>query len=97
MWRVVFSKQAAKDAKRLKSSGLAGKAKDLVTIVREDPFMNPPSYEALVGNLSGLYSRRINILHRFVYEVVEGPVDVDGVAYQGTVKVLRMWTHYDGL
>ena len=83
MWEIVFTKQAAKDAKRLKAAGLDKKAKAL--------------YEALVGNLSGLYSRRINLQHRFVYQVIEGERERGGVLYEGTVKVVRMWTHYDGL
>ena len=97
MWQVVFTKQAAKDAKRLKRAGLDGKAKTLVEVVKENPFKIPPSYEGLVGSLSGLYSRRINLQHRFVYEVIEGPIEKDGVRYEGTVKVLRMWTHYERL
>lgn len=97
MWRVVFTKQAAKDAKLLKSAGLDAKAKSLIELVQADPFGSPPSYEALVGDLTGLYSRRISRQHRFVYDVIYEPVEVDGVMYQGTVKVLRMWTHYEGL
>lgn len=97
MWKVVFTKQAAKDAKRLKGAGLEGKAKALVEVVREHPFKKPPSYEGLVGSLSGLYSRRINLQHRFVYEVVDAPFDEDGIEYEGIVKVVRMWTHYEGL
>ena len=97
MWQVVFTKQAAKDAKRLKRAGLGGKAKALVEVVKENPFKIPPSYEGLVGSLSGLYSRRINLQHRFVYGVIEGPIEKDDVSYEGTVKVIRMWTHYEGL
>lgn len=97
MWKVVFTKQAAKDAKRLKSAGLDKKAKALVEVVRENPFKSPPSYEGLVGSLAGLFSRRTNLQHRFVYEVVEEPFEDAGVMYDGTVKVLRMWTHYEGL
>ena len=96
MWRVVFTKQAAKDAKNLKAAGLDTKAKSLIEVVKADPFAKPPIYEALVGNLSGLYSRRINIQHRFVYEVIPEPIMLDGVQYDGTVKVVRMWTHYEG-
>ena len=95
MWRVVFTRQAAKDARRLKAAGLDAKAKALVEVVANGPFGTPPAYEGLVGSLSGLYSRRINRQHRFVYEVIEEPVEVDGVRYEGTVKVLRMWTHYE--
>lgn len=97
MWLVVFTKQAAKDAKRLKSAGLSEKAKGLVAIVRKDPFAMPPRYETLVGNLSGLFSRRISLQHRFVYEVLPGEVERHGTHYEGTVKVIRMWTHYEGL
>lgn len=97
MWLVVFTKQAQKDAKQLKAAGLAGKAKALVAAVREDPFKVPPRYEALVGNLSGLYSRRISLQHRFVYEVIKGEIERDGALYEGAVKVVRMWTHYDGV
>lgn len=97
MYLVRFTKQAAKDAAKLKGAGLADKAKALVEIVRENPFQTPPIYEALVGNLDGLYSRRINLKHRFVYEVISDPVDEGGIGYDGTVKVVRMWTHYDGV
>lgn len=97
MWLVVFSKQAAKDAKKLKSTGLDGKAKSLVEVVRNNPFGTPPAYEGLVGNLDGLYSRRISLQHRFVYEVDQTPIVRDGVSYEGVVKVIRMWTHYDGV
>lgn len=97
MYRVVFTKQAAKDAKKLKSSGLEKKAKSLIEIVRDDPFRKPPAYETLVGNLSGLYSRRINLQHRLVYQVIPGEVSENGVSYEGTVKVLRMWTHYENV
>lgn len=97
MWRVVFTKQAAKDAKNLKAAGLEGRAKRLVEVVRADPFGTPPAYEGLVGSLAGLYSRRINIQHRFVYSVDATPVDYDGTSYEGTVKVVRMWTHYEGV
>lgn len=97
MWLVVFTKQAQKDAKQLKAAGLAGKAKALVAAVREDPFKVPPRYEALVGNLSGLYSRRISLQHRFVYEVIKEEIERDDALYEGAVKVVRMWTHYDGV
>ena len=90
MWQVVFTKQAAKDAKKLKAAGLDKKAKQLIELVKENPFATPPSYEALVGNLAGLYSRRISIQHRFVYQVIQGEGEEEG-----TVKVIRMWTHYD--
>lgn len=85
-WTVVFTRQAQKDAKRLSTSGLRPKAEKLLAILAEDPFRNPPPYESLVGNLQGAISRRINIQHRLVYQVL---------AAERTVKVLRMWTHYE--
>ena len=84
MWRVVFSKQAVKDAKKLAASGLKVKAQSLIEVLTEDPFASPPRYERLVGDLAGMYSRRINIQHRLVYEVFEE---------ERIVRVLRMWTH----
>ena len=95
MYLVKFAKRAVKDAKKLKSAGLDGKAKELVAIVRADPFRNPPRYEALVGNLSGMYSRRISIQHRFVYEVIANSLTEDGIEYDGAVKALSMWAHYE--
>lgn len=86
IWRVVFTKQAQKDARNLASSGLKDKAQALLAVVAENPFQNPPPFEKLVGDLAGAYSRRINIQHRLVYEVVQS---------EHTVKVLRMWTHYE--
>lgn len=97
MFRIVYEKQAAKDIKNLKSAGLDKKAKELIEIIRDNPFQTPPVYEGLVGNLQGYYSRRINIQHRLVYQVYAEPITIDGVEYQGTVKIIRMWTHYDGL
>ena len=97
MWKVVFTKQAAKDAKKLKAAGLDKKAKSLVEVVRSNPFATPPAYESLVGNLSGYYSRRISIQHRFVYMVERGAAEADGKSYEGIVKVVRMWTHCEGL
>ncbi len=87
-WALVFSKHAQKDAQKLAASGLKGKAQELLAIVRENPFQNPPPYEKLVGDLQGAYSRRINIQHRLVYQVL---IDKD----IKTVKVLRMWSHYE--
>ena len=87
-WTIVYSKQAQKDAVLLANAGLKERAERLLHIFAEDPFANPPRYERLVGRLSGLYSRRINIQHRLVY-------DID--ATKRTVHVLRMWTHYDGV
>ena len=85
-WRVVFTKQANKDAKKLSASGLRPKAEELLALLAEDPYRTPPRYEKLVGDLSGAYSRRINIQHRLVYEILD---EVQ------TVKVLRLWTHYE--
>lgn len=85
-WRLVYSKHAQKDAKKLSAAGLKGKALDLLAILASDPFQNPPPYEKLVGDLAGAYSRRINIQHRLVYEVF---------AKERVVRVLRMWTHYE--
>ena len=85
-WQVVFAKHALKDAKKLAASGLKPKALELLAILERDPFQNPPSYEKLVGDLAGAYSRRINIQHRLVYEVFP---------QTRTVRVLRMWTHYE--
>ena len=85
-WSVVYAKQALKDAKKVKAIGLKEKAQALLEVLEIDPFQNPPPFEKLVGDLSGAYSRRINIQHRLVYEVFPE---------QRTVRVLRMWTHYD--
>lgn len=97
MYRIVFEKQAVKDIQNLKSVKLDGKAKELIEIVRQNPFQNPPPYEALVGNLSGLFSRRLNIQHRFVYEVYSEKIIDESIEYQGTVKIIRMWSHYDNV
>ena len=86
MWQLYFTKQAQKDAKKLASSGLKPKAQELLDILREDPFASPPPYEKLIGDLSGAYSRRINIQHRLVYQVLEK---------EHAIKVLRLWTHYE--
>lgn len=85
-WRLVYTKQAQKDAKKLAASNLKNKAQTLLDILQENPFQNPPPYEKLVGDLAGAYSRRINIQHRLVYEVIES---------ERIVKVIRMWTHYE--
>lgn len=85
-WTLVYTKQAVKDAKKLKASGLKDKAQALLDLLAADPFANPPPYEKLVGDLAGAYSRRINIQHRLVYQVLKA---------ERTVKVLRMWTHYE--
>ena len=86
MWRIVFTKQAQKDAKKLAAGGLRPKAEKLLDILRENPYQTPPPFEKLIGDLSGAYSRRINIQHRLVYQVL---------AEEKVVKVIRMWTHYE--
>ena len=85
-YRLFYTKQAEKDAKKLTASNLAGKAKELLTIIENNPYQNPPPYEKLLGDLCGAYSRRINIQHRLVYEVLEE---------SKSVKIIRMWTHYE--
>lgn len=85
-WRLVFAKQAQKDAQRLKAANLKNQTEKLLDVLRQNPFQNPPAYEKLLGDLAGAYSRRINIQHRLVYQVLEK---------EKTVKVLRMWTHYE--
>ena len=97
MYIIRFSKQADKDKKLLKGAGLDSKAKNLLNIIAENPFQNPPPYEGLVGNLNGYYSRRINIQHRLVYQVYTESVVLDGVEYEGTIKIARMWSHYDAV
>ena len=97
MYRIVYDKQAIKDIKNLKSVRLDEKAKKLIEVIKDNPFRNPPPYEALVGNLQGVYSRRINIQHRLVYQVYNDPVELDGIKYDGMVKIIRMWTYYDGV
>jgi len=85
-WEIVYTKHAQKDAKKVSRSGLRDKVISLIEILKENPYQNPPPYEKLVGDLTGAYSRRINIQHRLVYQVLEK---------EQTVKVLRMWTHYE--
>lgn len=85
-WQVVFTKQAQKDAKKLNEAGLKPKAEALISILCQNPYETPPRYEKLVGDLKGAYSRRINIQHRLVYQVLDDAK---------TVKVIRMWTHYE--
>lgn len=85
-WDIVYTKQAQKDAKKFTNLSLKKKAISLLEVIKENPNQNPPPYEKLVGDLSGLYSRRINIQHRLVYQVIEE---------ENTVKVLRLWTHYE--
>ena len=84
-WSIVYSKQALKDARKLKAAGLKPKAEVLLVVLQADPFQNPPPFEKLIGDLAGAYSRRINIHNRLVYEVF---------SKQKAVRVLRMWTHY---
>ncbi len=86
MWAVVFTKQAQKDSKRLAASGLKPKAERLLKLLELNPLQTPPPYEKLVGDLAGAYSRRINIQHRLVYQILKE---------ERTVKVIRMWTHYE--
>jgi Txe/YoeB family toxin of toxin-antitoxin system len=85
-WEIVYTKQAQKDAKKIASSGLKPQVQRLLDIITKNPFQNPPHYEKLIGDLAGAYSRRINIQHRFVYQVFET---------ERTIKVIRMWTHYE--
>ena len=86
MWTLYYTKQAKKDAKKLSASGMKMKALALLDVIEENPYQNPPTYEKLVGDLEGAYSRRINIQHRLVYQVLED---------EKAVKILRMWTHYE--
>ena len=85
-WRLVYTRQAQKDARKLAASGLKPKAQELLAVLERNPFQNPPAFEKLVGDLEGAYSRRINIQHRLVYEVLEA---------ERVVRVLRMWSHYE--
>ncbi len=86
MWTLVFTKQVQKDAKKVKQAGLKPKAQQLLEVLARNPFANPPPYEKLVGDLAGAYSRRINIQHRLIYQILRE---------KKIVKVLRMWTHYE--
>jgi len=85
-WQIVFTKQAQKDAKKLSGSGLRAKTEKLIQSLRDNPYQTQPPYEKLVGDLAGAYSRRINIQHRLVYQIIED---------KKTVKIIRMWTYYD--
>lgn len=85
-WRLVYTKQAQKDARKISAAGLRLKVEELLRLLEENPFQSPPPYEKLVGDLSGACSRRINIQHRLVYQVLED---------KQTVKIIRMWTHYE--
>lgn len=85
-WEVIYTKQAQKNARKLSSSGLKDKAQSLISLIEKDPYISPPTYEKLIGDLVGAYSRRINIQHRLVYQIYEeGKI----------VKILRLWTHYE--
>lgn len=95
MYKIFYTKQALKDVDKLKASNIADKAKNLVDLIRENPYRNPPRYEKLVGKLDGILSRRINIQHRLVYQVFDSSFEENGIKYQGIVKIIRMWTHYD--
>ena len=86
MWKIVYTKQALKDAKKLSASGLREKAEKLLKILRVNPYQTPPPFEKLTGDLAGAYSRRINIQHRIVYQVIDN---------EKIVKVIRLWTHYE--
>jgi len=85
-WRIVFTKQAQKDARNLAAAGLKPKTEQLLQVLQTDPFQSPPPFEKLVGDLTGAYSRRISIQHRLVYQVLKN---------ERVVKVIRMWTHYE--
>ena len=85
-WELVYTKQAQKDSKKLSASGLKKKAQELLAVIKENPFPKPPPFEKLVGDLSGAYSRRLNIQHRIAYQVYE---------QEQVVKIIRLWTHYD--
>lgn len=85
-WELIYAKHAQKDAQKISAGGLKGKVQELLAVIQENPFQNPPPYEKLVGDLAGAYSRRINIQHRLVYEVLPE---------QKMIKVLRMWSHYE--
>lgn len=97
MYRIVYTKQAIKDLEKLKQAGISSKAKSLVDIIKNDPYQTPPRYEKLMGNLEGIISRRINIQHRLVYKVYEDEFTENGIKYQGKIKIIRMWTHYDNV
>ena len=88
MYKIVFTKQAIKDLEKLKIAKLSDKTKEFIEIIKINPFQNPPHFEILRGNLQGTFSRRINIQHRLVYQVLKE---------ENTVKILRMWTHYENL
>ncbi|MCP4114086.1 MAG: Txe/YoeB family addiction module toxin [Desulfobacteraceae bacterium] len=86
MWKVVFTKQAQKDAKKISKSGLKSKAEKIIGVLKQNPYQTPPPYEKLLGDLAGAHSRRLNIQHRVVYQIMND---------EKIVKVIRMWTHYE--
>lgn len=86
MWKIIFTKQAQKDAKKLTASGLKSKAEEIIAVLKQNPYQTPPSYEKLAGDLSGAYSRRLNIQRRIVYQILND---------EKIVKIIRMWTHYE--
>ncbi|MBA1335766.1 MAG: YoeB toxin protein [Firmicutes bacterium] len=97
-YKLVFTKRAENDARKLEQAGLEKKAIDLLKIIKNNPYQTPPPYEKLSGDLKGMYSRRINIQHRLIYAVFSNSTnqkDSNGVLYEGIVKVLKMWTHYE--
>jgi len=98
MYKIEFTKQAVKDAKLIENAGLKKNAVNLINVVQKNPFQAPPPFEALKGDRKGAYSRRINRQHRFVYEVLPNALnnaDKNGIPYDGIVKIIRMWTHYE--
>ncbi|MCL2802185.1 MAG: Txe/YoeB family addiction module toxin [Treponema sp.] len=97
MYNIVLTRQAAKDAQKLEQTGLKPKTAELLKIIRQNPFQNPPYYEKLKG-YDDVYSRRINIQHRLVYQILpndNNEIDKNGNPYQGIIKIIRMWTHYE--
>ena len=97
-YKVIFSRQALKDLQKLKQTGLARQAKEITEILMKNPYQSPPRFERLLGDLRDYFSRRINIQHRYIYQIMpnDGELqDKNGVLYAGVVHVLRMWTHYE--
>ena len=97
MYKIIYTKQAAKDIENLKRANLAAKTQNLIEVIRKNPFQKPPSFEDLRGNLKGFYSRRINIQHHLVHQVYQENIIEEDKQYDGIIKIVRMWTHYDGL
>lgn len=100
MFKIILTKQAIKDQSFIEEAGLKSKVKRLINVLKVDPFQKPPAYEKLVGNLSGYFSRRINLQHRLIYQVIpntDKSIDNNGIEYEGYVKIIRMWTHYSGV